>query len=930
MRIPIATYRLQFNEQFDFNSAAGVISYLSDLNMTDIYASPIFKARKGSQHGYDIIDPNQINPELGSAETFERLADEINLNQMGWVQDIVPNHTAFDPDNALLMDVLENGMASDYAGFFDILWNHPCRDLNQKVLAPFAGGHFGDELEKGLIRLIYGPNGFSVHYHKFIFPVSIESYGMILKPIREACESRIPADHPDMIRLRNASVHIASLSLSPFIKLRRRQCHYIKKTLWNIYNRNPVIRSIIDTGVDRFNGSQDSPESYSGLDELLGSQRFRLSYWKTAADEINYRRFFSINELICWRTEKEEVFNHVHKLVLQLIESGRISGLRIDHIDGLYDPEAYLKHLAERVGDRFIVVEKILGATEKLPLSWPVQGTTGYDFLGHVNSIFCRTDTAPEFTRIYQEFTGNITPWPDLVHQSKKRFMEEEMAGDLDNISFLLKNIAAGYRHGKDFTFHRLRSALRELLTCFPVYRTFISARGCSPIDRDHLQSAAATAIENRPGLRRELEFILAMMVSGLKGFHDPTEKCLTFVMKFQQMMAPVMAKGLEDTAFYQYNRLLSLNDVGTAPARFGSNPDLFHDAMRHRADQWPHCLNATATHDTKRGEDVRSRLNVLSEIPHEWESTLKIWSGLNRDKKIIKNGVPAPDPNEEYYLYQTLIGSFPFDGSHPSTFAHRIKAHMVKSLREAKVHSSWFDPDLSYESACTEFIDRLLTDRPGNGFMKHFHPFFRKVAGYGIWNSLSQVLIKITAPGIPDFYQGTELWDLNLTDPDNRRPVDFKARKACLRAIREKERTDIASLLTDLLTSRENGEIKCFLTVKALEARRKHHTTFQSRSYMPLYASGTLKDHIIAYIRVWEDQWCMTIAPRFFTFLIKEAQHPLGRKVWHDTQIMLPPEAPSRWINVLTGEPVRLHERFFIGDILDRFPVAMMAGERE
>lgn len=929
MAISTSTYRVQFNKILDFQAAEDIIAYLTDLGISCIYASPIFKARKGSLHGYDVVDPNSLNPELGSATEFENLKQALRNHHMEWLQDIVPNHMAFDFENKMLMDVLENGRYSLYRNFFDIEWEHPLGNLQEKLLAPFLGGYYGESLENGGIRLKYDETGFSVNYYERVLPLRIESYADVLTFRSSVLRIRLGENHLDFIKFL-AVVHILkTLPSGEAVKERYEQIKVAKQMLWELYRRNSAIRRFVDANIGIFNGKKRQPESFKNLDKLLDEQVFRLSYWKIANEEINYRRFFHLNDLISLRMEDKAVFDHAHALIFQLIEQGPVTGLRIDHIDGLSDPAAYLTRLRRKAGDIDLVVEKVLEREEELPALWPVQGTTGYEFMNMVNGLFCQSKNKNRFSEIYTSFSGFEHSGADLVYEQKKQILQQHMRGDLDNLACHIKRIAGRDRHGKDFALYVLKKALVEMLARVPVYRTYINRDGSSQTDQTYVQIAAKRARQKHPELCREIDYITLCLLADPEGYSSPAEDDrIRFVLKFQQFTAPLMAKGFEDTFLYRYNRLLSLNEVGGDPFHFGHSLNRFHAFNRKRAAFRHRSLNATATHDAKRGEDVRARINVLSELPDKWQRNLETWKNLNSGKKKKMGGKIIPDGNEEYFLYQTLIGSFPFDENEHPEYIERIKAYGIKALREAKVHSNWLEPDIDYEENFVAFIGEILDSAEGNPFLKQFLSFCRRIAHYGVFNSLSQTLLKITAPGLPDFYQGTELWDFNLVDPDNRRPVDFDKRKTYLREIQEKARLNIRDTIKKLRFTKEDGRIKLFLIHMALKARNGNREIFLNGNYTPLAIKGRFKDHIIAFARPHINRWCLTIVPRFLASVIKEGEYPLGSRIWLDTEVVLPDDSPCLWENIFTVELLS-GRSLQVSEILKDFPVGMlMSGE--
>ncbi|AFZ19459.1 malto-oligosyltrehalose synthase [Allocoleopsis franciscana] len=927
MRIPTATYRIQFQSVFKFEAAKNILDYLADLGISDLYASPIFKATPGSTHGYDVVDPTQLNPELGTAEDFEALVSEIKNHDMGWVQDIVPNHMAYHSQNAWLMDVLENGIDSDFSGYFDIEWEHTYEDIKGRILAPMMGNFYGEALHNGEIQLNYEESELSVNYYALKLPVRIESYGRFISQNLGQVAREIGKRHPDFLKLLGILHLIKSVPYETKGKERYGQIAFVKVLLWELYNQNPEIKDFVDSNIKLFNGEKGNPESFNLLDSLLQEQFYRLSFWKVGAEEINYRRFFTVNELISMRVQELKVFHKTHDLVGQLVEQGKVTGLRIDHIDGLYDPTEYLKRLREKTGDVYITVEKILELKEELPKVWPIQGTSGYDFLNYVNGLFCKTESEKHFTDIYSQLNSAQTNYEQLFFDKKNLIVEKNLAGDVDNLAQILKRIAGQSRLGIDFTMNGLKRTLSEVLCLFPVYRTYVNGDGLSEDDRIYIEEAIEEARGRIPLLLNELNFIERLLLLDWQQGLTEEQKGLRlhFIMRFQQLTGPLMAKGIEDTLFYVYNRHLALNEVGGNPGKFGVTIDEFHQANQKESAAWPHKMNATATHDTKRGEDVRARLNVLSEIPDEWEKQVITWIHLNRSKKNEVRGRAVPVPNDEYFFYQTLVGSYPFDESENASFIGRIKDYMLKSVREAKLHTAWLRPDSAYEEEFLAFVERVLEPSDSNEFMKEFLPFQKWVAGYGIFNSLSQVLLKYTAPGVPDTYQGTEFWDLSMVDPDNRRPVDYQQRISCLQEIKQKLQTDSLKLIEELLSNQEDGRIKLFLTYRALQARKENLTVFQKGDYLPLNVTGTFKDHIVAFARRHGETTAIAIAPRFLTSLIEPGALPLGESVWQDTRIELPQGMPKSWTDTISLQAFSEDGIVSIGKALQHFPVALL-----
>jgi (1->4)-alpha-D-glucan 1-alpha-D-glucosylmutase len=932
MQIPIATYRIQFTPSFGFEQAKAIASYLSELGIYNLYASPILTARKGSTHGYDTVNPNEINPELGGKEKFAELIAELKHLNIGWVQDIVPNHMAFDSQNHMLVDVLENGSDSQYRDFFDIEWHHHYPENQGKVLAPFLGKFCGDCLESGELQLQYEENGLTINYYSLKFPIRIESYSQVFTYDLERIRDKLGRDHPDFMKLLSVLYMLKYIPSGEEGRERYDQIVIIKRMLWELWNESHQIKEFIEENIRTFNGEPGKPESFNYLENLLAEQFFRLAYWKVGNEELNYRRFFTVNDLISLKIEDKKVFETTHSCILKLVQEGTISGLRIDHIDGLYDPAQYLNRLREHAPEVYLVVEKILEPHEELPINWPIQGTTGYDFLNQVNGIFCQQSTAPEFNAIYQRFLGRKISCEELIDQNKRLIISKHLAGDIDNLAHLLKQISGRYRYASDFTMYGLKAALVEILALFPVYRTYINSTGASKADREYIQQVMTQAKKNIPNFLNELSFIEKFLILDIDEHlsQEDQEQWLRFLMRLQQFTGPLMAKGVEDTVLYVYNRLISLNEVGSHPTHFGISLEDFHIFNQQRSSQWPHAMNATSTHDTKRGEDMRARINVLSEIPQEWENHLQEWRDINAAHKETVDRQDVPIPNDEYFFYQSLIGAFPYQDEEYPGFVERVQQYIIKAIREAKVHTEWIKPDTAYENAFTNFADRVLKDPENNPFLEAFRPFQRKIQHYGILNSLSQTLVKATAPGLPDFYQGSELWDLSMVDPDNRRPVDFEIRQEYLQEIKTKAAEDISGLIAELLQTPEDGRVKLFLTYKLLQARREHVDVFQRGTYVKLSVAGSLKSHVVTFARELPDKRIIAIAPRFLTSLVKEGEYPLGEQVWHETRIVPPAGSSDIWYDAITGQKVQGEDTLWLREILQQFPVALLVNEAE
>ncbi|MEZ4599235.1 MAG: malto-oligosyltrehalose synthase [Syntrophotaleaceae bacterium] len=928
MRIPIASYRLQFEPNFGFSQAGEIVDYLKELGISDLYASPIFLSRPGSTHGYDVVDPREINPELGGWEGFVTLAERIKGAGMGWIQDIVPNHMAFDSRNPFLGDVLENGPNSRFHRYFDIDWDHYYEAVRGKVLVPFLASYFSEALENGDIRLEFGEDGFQISYGFFRFPVRPESYPKILTPHLAPLRRKLGEDHPDFIKLLGILYILKTLPGEATEQERYEQLKFVKHTLAEMY-QNRDVRKAFDQTVEVFNGTRGRPESFNALESLLAEQWFRLSFWKVACEEINYRRFFTINDLIALNASEAEVFRETHSLILQLLSRGLITGLRLDHVDSIYLPGDYMVRLRQETGEEvYILAEKILTGGEELP-DWPIQGTTGYDFLPVVNGVFCKAESEKRFSEIYAAFSGLKEDYDALRRSKKRLIVDKHMFGDINNLAHLLKTLISRHRYGSDITMDSLKQSLAAIMVGYPVYRTYIGPGNGREADFRTMRAAVSAARRENPALLHELDFIEKILLLRFEEHIGEKERgeYLHFVMRFQQYTGTLMAKGVEDTLFYVYNRLLSLNEVGGEPDRFGLDLDKFHDFNGQRQKKWPHAMNATATHDTKRGEDVRARLNVLSEIPREWARRIRTWKRINRVHRGTLGRRKVPDTNDEYFFYQTLVGVYPPCGEIGDEFRNRIKDYFIKAVREAKVHTAWLRSDEEYEKAFLHFIEATLDAGTQNPFWEEFLPFQRMVAWFGILNSLGQALIKVTAPGVPDFYQGTELWDFSLVDPDNRRPVDFPYRKKLLKKMREKENSDLPGLISGLLTDPSSGAIKMYLVHRALQQRSQRPEIFNQGEYHPLLVQGKHHHRVIAFARTLNSRRVVTVVPRLLTGLVEEGQWPMGEDIWEDTGLDLE-ERDQVWHNVLTGEALTNREHWRLGHLLNNFPVALLVNK--
>ena len=790
LRIPIATYRIQFNRHFRFEDAQEIVPYLSRLGISDLYASPIFKARRDSLHGYDVTDPTNLNPELGTEKDFDALTGELGQQGMGLLLDIVPNHMAASQENPWWQDVLDKEQNSPFATFFDTDW------LN-------------------------------------------------------------------------------------------------------------------------FSGSRGK--------------------------STGHRRFFDIGDLIGIRVEDPQVFEATHSLVFRLIANHQVTGLRIDHIDGLYDPLEYLLRLQQHSTPHlketwkslgfYIVVEKILTADEILPPEWPVFGTTGYDFVNMVNALFVDNRGAQNLGEIYSRFTGSQVAFNDVAYEKKKQVSEELFHSEMRALGRQLGYLAHHNNRTDDLSPEELTKVIIEVTACLPIYRTYVKALAVSPQDKLYLERAVEAARQRNPEMDVIiLDFLKRMLTLDFPQHltSEQKEAWLHFVLRWQQLTGAIMAKGFEDTALYSYNRLVSLNEVGGDPGSAGVSIDDFHSRNLSRLERWPHTLNATSTHDTKRSEDVRARINVLSEIPEEWEKHLVHWQRWNQPKKRKLNGMFVPEPNTEMLLYQTLLGAWPLFSDDVSEFKERLKAYMVKAVREAKAYTSWLSPNSDYESALIAFLESILESSRQNAFLEDFLQFQKQIAFYGALNSMAQVLFKITLPGVPDFYQGTEVWDFSLVDPDNRRPVNFRKRRILLEDLIQQEAKGQKLLVQQMLKSWQDGRLKLYTTYKALNARSSYRDVFRDGQYIPLKVEGHKQEHVCAFARRKGETWFIIAIPRLMTKLVRVGAMPTGQQVWGDDLLILPEGVPERWLNIFTGEYLKVsvtRKELALADIFHIFPVALFKG---
>lgn len=875
---PVATYRLQLRPEFGFDQAARIVPYLALLGISHLYASPYLQAAEGSSHGYDVVDPTRINEELGGAAGHARLCHALAEQRLGQMIDIVPNHMAIaGRQNPWWWDVLENGPSSRFAIYFDVDWEASEDRWPNKVLLPVLGDHYGRILDNGQLRLARREGVLTVHYYEHMFPVDPSSLFDILSRASEAGHSEFLGFLADS----HARLPQPTVTARKEVERRHRDKAVLTKLLARLCRDDHRAAAALDTEIARINASPDD------FDALLDKQNYRLAFWRTAGRDLGYRRFFDINDLAGLRVEDPEVFQAAHELPMTWVREGLVDGLRVDHPDGLRNPAEYFWRLREACPHSWVVAEKILSAGEKLPADWPVEGTTGYDFLNLAGGLFVDPGGEESLTRIYEEFTGRSADFVSLVRECKRLVLSELLGSELNRLTALFIDICERHRRHRDYTRHDLREALLETAACFPVYRSYVRALAgvVSENDRLYITEATEQATSGRPDLDPELfRFFRSLLFLEVTG-----ELEAELVMRFQQLTGAAMAKGLEDTAFYRFHRLVSLNEVGGNPGQFGTSVERFHEACRETLAEHPRSLLASSTHDTKRSEDVRARLALLSEIPERWGRTVRRWSNLNRRHRYND----APDRNLEYLCYQTLVGAWPIDRD-------RLTSYMMKAAREAKERTSWTNRNEPYEQGLGQFVSAVLADEE---FRIKLEEFVTPLVRPGRINSLAQLLLKLTAPGVPDIYQGTEIWDLSLVDPDNRRPVDFTRRRNLLESLPRLS-------LEEILEGMEAGLPKLWVIRQALHFRSEHPELFGPYGrFRPLTAEGPRADHALAFMR---GDGVITIVPRLVLGLADR---------WARTFLELP-EGP--WLDLLGGNEWK-EGKVRLKDLLARFPVALL-----
>ena len=925
-RIPTCTYRLQFNRWFTFSDARAIVPYLRALGVSDVYASPYFQASPDSLHGYDITDHNKLNTAIGSRADYDAWVGRLHEHSMGQLLDFVPNHVGVaDSRNAWWMDVLENGPSSRYAPYFDIDWEPRKFDLRDKVLLPILSDQYGRVLERGEFQVRFEEGTFYLLYGERKLPIAPGTYRYVLEiALKHLAEHKHKDFYAELQSILTALEYLPKRTETDLNRIaeRIREKEIIKRRLERRCAEAPQVQKAIEKALAQINGKPGEPRNFDTLDELLNAQSYRLAFWRVAAEEINYRRFFDVNELAAIRVELPKVFDSVHGLLLDLVSTGAVSGLRIDHPDGLYLPGEYFQKLQQRCAKAlgiglpkdgravYMIAEKILTGSETLRKDWRVHGTTGYDFANQVTQVLVDSSSEAAITKTFHRFIGHSVPFGHLLYAKKLQVMKLAMGNDVDVLGNMLDRLSERSRWYRDFTLEALSRAVRETIACFPVYRTYLAPdQPVSEEDRQIVERAISAAKRRNPAMDESIfnylqDVLLFCFQPNLDAAGRAAHK--HFVLKFQQTTGPVMAKGLEDTVFYIYNRLTALNEVGGEPQQFGLSIEAFHERNLDRQRNWPATLLGTSTHDTKRSEDVRARIVAISEVLEVWRRSLQRWQVTNRRWKRTINDLEAPDASEEYLLYQTLLGTWPVraDGEPESAatpdYVERIQAYMAKALHEAKINTSWIQPNEEWDAAMRDFVAKILDPSPRNKFVPAFLPVTKEIAHLGVINSLTQTLLKLTSPGVPDIYQGNEIWDYSLVDPDNRRPVDYNRRREMLE-------TFAATTPGELMQTWPDGRIKLFLTQRLLRFRRQHADLFQRGEYLPVRAIGIFSDCCISFARRLQDKWIVVMAPRLSS---RVGFPPIG-DLWKDTAIELPETVSLKGAHDLfTCCPILLQDR--------------------
>ncbi len=888
---PLTTYRLQFNKNFTLNDAEKILQYLHKLGIKTIYASPVFSAVKASTHGYDVINPLQLNPEIGSENDLRLFIEKLRDLNLGLLIDIVPNHMAFSTENPWLYDLLEKGKSSKFNSFFDILENHSDEELHNRLMLPFFGKSLDKLIEDKELTVGIGNNGFKLNYFETQYPVSAPAYPLILKA----------AAHRNIPEPVSACV-IAVEQNNDFDEVRN--------NLLDDYHLTKETEDYINECLSVVNSDDEK------LKELVGKLHYRPAFWKETEYKINYRRFFTINGLICVNVQNKEVFNITHKLVESWLKNKLVQGIRVDHIDGLFNPTEYLERLRNLAGEElYIVVEKILEKDEKIPENWPVEGTTGYDFLGLVNNLLTNPEKGKDFYAYYNKWIDKSDDFSDVFYRKNRFILYNRLKGELENLARECVKINAFSTFDLDGL--KIKTAIGEFLVFCPVYKVYHSPSSFSDHDKTLVSSIFTEVKKYKRASENVVNILEDLFLLRLPGSENEIPAIDAFFRHCMQFTGPLMAKGIEDTAFYSYNPFICHNEVGDSPGYFGIQTETFHKYMIERLEKQPLTMNAISTHDTKRGEDARARLNVLSDIPEKWMGVTQKWRELNRKFKHFDGDKEIPSPNDEYLIYQVLCAHLPMNAKIDDTFVDRLEEYLVKAMREAKVNSSWSDPNEYYESKTLDFARKIL--KAESKFTAIFLTFMEELIPHGITNSISQLILKNTVPGVPDTFQGTEYWNLSFVDPDNRRPVDFTHLSEELSQIVENYRENAVNLAENLWKDATNSRLKLWITWLTLQERMNHENLFLKGSYVPLKVSGEFEKNIIAFYRNFSDEHLIVVLP------LNTAGLPDGFS-WENTQIELPASAPSKWINRITNEQLVANKTLKTKEVFGVIPFGILA----
>ena len=948
-RVPLATYRLQFNSHFRFRDAIPILDYLRGLGISHIYASPVLASRHGSGHGYDVTDPTSINVDAGGAEDFAALQSALDERGLGLLLDIVPNHMAAGSENRWWMDVLEFGPDSAFSSYFDIDWKSLSRTLQGKLLLPFLGRSFGDVLNDGELKIALQDGRLFLHYGEQTFPIAPNSYAEILASCQSDVQGALDTGSPAALEWQGILALAQSLAFSEggsaqAAAERRTKFESMRERLRQLLAGSPAIGGCLEGVLLGINGESGRPASFRKLEKILAGQHFRLAFWQTPSEAINYRRFFSITDLVGVRVEDPAVFDATHELAFRLAQSTCCVGFRIDHIDGLRDPLAYLTRVRERLStpgssfagtnDPYLIVEKILARGEQLAPDWPVEGTTGYDFMNFANRLFIDERQVQKLDEIYADCTGLRIDFEDVVYEKKKLVMRTLFGVEMRALGRELAELARDDRYARELHPAELAEALVEATACLSVYRTYIQTLDVPETAKLVLSQAIELARTRRSTLPpRYFDFLADVLLLAAPEHVRPEqrESRLAFVTHWQQFTGSIMAKGFEDTALYVYFPLSSLNEVGGDPRVEKTDPLAFHRFVAARQEKWPHSMNATTTHDTKRSEDTRARISVLSELPERWAECLHSWSRMNEPFASKADGIAVPDRNEEYLFYQTLMGAWPLDEGGWKDFLPRLQEYFIKATREANVRTRWVAPNQAHESALRDFVAGVVDRERNREFCADFEQVHRCVALYGMMNGLGQTLVKAASPGVPDCYQGSELWDLRLVDPDNRGLIDYDSRRTALEGLRAACASGGGLDVEALLASWRDGRVKMHVLATALNARRAKPALFSDGRYEPLAADGEHASRVVAFARVHAGDWAVSVFPRCLAsveapVMKRDCRH----KFWQATQLALPEDAPKRWTNVLAGNAVpsigiTSRGGLQLADVFERFPLALL-----